>query len=132
MAEILLWLWVVAVESVLEELGPDISRVWWISVGPLVNAPFHAAGDYSRGSTCNTISSVISSYIPTIKALMYATEKKLDLNQNCSVLLVTMPTTLQPRPPSTQMAFSRLIQPLLKHGSHCKTRSVRRMISAMQ
>lgn len=94
MAEILLWLWEVAVEPVLEELGPDIPRVWWIGVGPLANAPFHAAGEHSHGSTRNTISRVISSYIPTIKALMYATQKNLELNSlDSRLLLVTMPTT---------------------------------------
>lgn len=96
MAKILLWLWEVAVEPVLEELGLTTvtSRIWWIGVGPLATAPFHAAGDHSRGSTRNTISRVISSYIPTIKALMYATEKKLELNrEDTRLLLVTMPTT---------------------------------------
>ncbi|CUS11099.1 unnamed protein product, partial [Tuber aestivum] len=51
---------------------PNLKRIWWIGVGQLSVAPFHAAGDHTRGSTCNTLSRAISTYIPTIKALTYA------------------------------------------------------------
>lgn len=113
MGKILLWLWEVAVEPVFETLGLvaindpvrmgdpvaisdcKLPRVWWIGVGPLAMAPFHAAGDHSIGSTRNTLSRAISSYIPTIKALSYAREKRLELlsNQDSRLLLVAMPTT---------------------------------------
>lgn len=95
MADLLLWLWDVAVEPVLMELqlGAD-NRIWWIGVGQLATAPFHAAGDHSPGSTRNTLSHAISSYIPTIKALSYAREKEIELFSGDSrLLLVTMPTT---------------------------------------
>lgn len=99
MLKTLLWLWEVAVEPVLEELGlgpaseSELPRIWWIGVGLLASAPFHAAGDHSRGSTRNTLSRAISSYTPTLKALSYARQKKLDLGQDSRLLLVTMPTT---------------------------------------
>ncbi|KAL0631148.1 hypothetical protein Q9L58_009991 [Maublancomyces gigas] len=95
MAGLLLWLWDAAVEPVLEELKLDVdSRIWWIGVGPLAMAPFHAAGDHSPGSTRNTLHRAISSYIPTIKALSYAREKELKLLSGDSrLLLVTMATT---------------------------------------
>lgn len=113
MRKILLWLWEVAVGPVFETLGfvaindpapvsdsvptsdCKLPRVWWIGVGPLAMAPFHAAGDHSIGSTRNTLSHAISSYIPTIKALSYTREKRLELlsNQDSRLLLVTMPTT---------------------------------------
>ncbi|KAI5844068.1 CHAT domain-containing protein [Morchella snyderi] len=103
MARILLWLWNTIVEPVFTELGFRLSptsndsalpRVWWIGVGPLAMAPFHAAGDHSNGSTKNTLSQAISSYIPTLKALSYAREKKIELfNGDSSLLLVTMPDT---------------------------------------
>lgn len=118
MAKILRWLWDVAVEPVLKAIGydvprTDVPRVWWIGVGPLATAPFHAAGNHSRNSKANTISRVISSYIPTIKALIYATQKKLDLkNQDTRLLLVTMPPlpTNKPRTqgtPVTQPSTNR-------------------------
>lgn len=98
---LLLWLWEAAVEPVFEKLqyravteDAQLPRVWWIGVGPLAGAPFHAAGDHSRRSTRNTLSRAISSYVPTIKALSYARQKSLDFHSPDSrLLLVTMPTT---------------------------------------
>lgn len=101
--DILLWLWDVAVEPVLDflQLGPAVdnstlTRVWWIGVGALALAPFHAAGDHSSLScTRNTISRVISSNIPTLKSLSYARQKNLELHKtpDSRVLIVTMPIT---------------------------------------
>lgn len=101
MCSLLLWLWNVAVEPIFKELGFDtiddrkLPHVWWIGVGPLAMAPFHAAGNHFPGSTENTFSRAISSYVPTIKALSYAREKKLKLfrGPETRILLVTMPTT---------------------------------------
>ncbi|RPA95664.1 hypothetical protein L873DRAFT_1812412 [Choiromyces venosus 120613-1] len=123
--DILHWLWDTAVGPVLDELERhgaistggvgihDLTRVWWIGVGPLSMAPFHAAGYHSRGSTRNTLSRVISTYIPTIKALSYARQKRFELfggsdnscskdnsrsdnivrKSNARLLLVSMPIT---------------------------------------
>ncbi|CUS11439.1 unnamed protein product, partial [Tuber aestivum] len=89
--DLLIWLWDSAVGPVFDKLehdgtivsdgvqGSNLKRVWWIGVGKLSMAPFHAAGDHSPGSTRNTLSRAISSYIPTIKALTYARQKKLEL-----------------------------------------------------
>lgn len=102
MAQLLLWLWEAAVEPVFDHLefgavidDCDLPRVWWIGVGPLGMAPFHAAGDHSAGSTRNTISRAISSYVTTIKALSYARQKKFELlsTPEAGLLLVTMATT---------------------------------------
>ncbi|RPA89356.1 TPR-like protein [Choiromyces venosus 120613-1] len=117
MKDLLMWLWDTAVGPVLEYLessgaiprsgvdGNNLKRIWWIGVGQLSMAPFHAAGDHSRGSTRNTLSRVISTYIPTIKALSYARQKKLhlfdecgtslspELSRNAGLLLVPMPET---------------------------------------
>lgn len=101
MCGLLLWLWNVAVEPIFKELGFDtvddkkLPHVRWIGVGRLAMAPFHAAGNHSPGSTENTFSRAISSYVPTIKALSYAREKKLKLFRSLEsrILLVAMPTT---------------------------------------
>lgn len=57
MIELLQWLWDSAVEPVFVELNTftgayddDLPHIWWIGVGPLAMAPFHAAGNHSRGS----------------------------------------------------------------------------------
>lgn len=97
--EFLLWLWDVAVEPVVDELmfgavkDGSLPHIWWIGVGRLAMAPFHAAGDHSQCSTRNTFCRVISSYISTLKALSYAREKKLELGPESRLLLVAMPTT---------------------------------------
>lgn len=61
----LAWLWEDVVKPVFRKLnilsendkgkGPhqdpeELPRVWWIGVGPLAAAPFHAAGNHSKGS----------------------------------------------------------------------------------
>lgn len=113
----LLWLWDVAVAPIFEDLqlnttcdedlqdhtacdDNNLTHIWWIGVGLLAKAPFHAAGDHAPGSTRNTISRAISSYIPTIKSLSYARERKLELlgKPDSRLLLVTMPTTPGKRP----------------------------------
>lgn len=98
MREQLLWLWNVAVEPVLRELkftdpvDTTLPHIWWIGVGSLSMAPFHAAGDHSLNSSRNTISCVISSYTSTLKALSYARERELEI-ADASVLLISMTKT---------------------------------------
>jgi tetratricopeptide (TPR) repeat protein len=98
------WLWIKCVKPVLDELemsrilpaGP-LSRVWWIGTGNAHSFPFHSAGDFSSTSE-NTLSRVISSYTPTIKALAYSMSSAKKHIQDTketkpSVLMATMPTT---------------------------------------
>lgn len=107
--ELLGWLWDAAVWPVLQHLqftakmsseAADLPHICWVGTGLLGVAPFHAAGDYARNADPlhNTMSYVVSSYTPTIKALSYAREKDLgflDGNQRSrsQMLLVTMPVT---------------------------------------
>lgn len=95
MKKLLSWLWDVAVEPVLKELDSKSSRIWWIGTGELSRAPFHAAGHHTKGSSNYTMSRVVSSYIPTVKALSYARQQSFNLvsKRNSRLLLVTMPTT---------------------------------------
>lgn len=108
MRELLRWLWDVAVEPVLCELqlspgAAELPHIWWIGVGAMSTAPFHAAGDYfpNADPRANTMSYAVSSYIPTIKALSYAREKDFTLLDDPAgaakperkLLLVTMPQT---------------------------------------
>ncbi|KAH7186862.1 CHAT domain-containing protein [Fusarium oxysporum] len=92
-------LWFGCVRVVLEYLGFDepkdseLPRVWWVGTGLASSVPFHAAGIHSPGSIANTISRVISSYTPTIKALGHARARTPPGSDMQSVLLVTMPET---------------------------------------
>ncbi|KAK5046058.1 hypothetical protein LTR84_008515 [Exophiala bonariae] len=101
--EVLSWLWDVAVYPILKALGFDLEaskpmielpRIWWIAAGWVSQLPFHAAGHPGRWNR-STMDHVISSYIPTIKALSYAREQPpLGTGaQNNGVSIVTMKTT---------------------------------------
>lgn len=101
--EVLSWLWDVAVCHILKALGLDLEvskptvelpRIWWIAAGWVSQLPFHAAGHPGK-SRCSAMDHVISSYIPTIKALSYAREQPLlsaEPKHN-AVAMVTMKTT---------------------------------------
>lgn len=115
MQETLLLLWDAVVEPVLKKLqirlktgkdsDADLTHIWWIGVGELSSAPFHAAGNYSGSDpTQNILSYAVSSYTPTIKALSYARENDFILTRDSAgmpskkLLLVSMPETPGQRP----------------------------------
>jgi hypothetical protein len=102
--KILEWLWDVAIEPVLEELGfaetPQNDslwpHIWWIPAGRLALFPIHAAGYHSIKSDGRTVlDRVISSYSPTVRALANARVQieRLSSTTSQSVLMVSMPTT---------------------------------------
>jgi CHAT domain-containing protein len=97
------WLWDVIVRVVLNELGftappsdDNWPRVWWIPTGQLSLLPLHAAGRQSPLSKETTLDRVVSSYTPSIKALLYARENSQKKNPSSApdkALLVSMDTT---------------------------------------
>ena len=74
------WLWDVLAEPVLDELGHTTTpaagslwpRVWWSPTGPLNFLPLHAAGRYPAQDGQAVLDRVVSSYAPTIRALLHA------------------------------------------------------------
>ena len=76
----LAWLWDVVAEPVLHALGHDApvpdggpwSRVWWCPTGPLALLPLHAAGHHGHESGATVLDRVVSSYTPTLRALVEA------------------------------------------------------------
>jgi hypothetical protein len=100
----LAWLWVNTVKPVLKKLkllppksGP-LPRIWWVPSGPLVLAPMHAAGHHHRGSVANTMSCVISSYTPSLKALSYSRREKSFLKSAKPSMLVVGVESIPGRP----------------------------------
>jgi len=108
MRELLEWLWMGAVQPVLRELGfyprpkgvggqPQVEplpRIWWIGVGLMAKAPIHAATKFRKGRVhTTTLQYCVPSYTSTIRALQYSRSRRLQPQQNLSMLLVTMPTT---------------------------------------
>ncbi|KAF2717110.1 hypothetical protein K431DRAFT_288857 [Polychaeton citri CBS 116435] len=120
MKQIMEWLWDAAVKPVLEAMGifraekkmkglrlspskaRDMPTVWWVGSGLMSHLPLHAAGYHSASSTENTCSHVVSSYMPSLKALLFSrgqTEVPWGLLNTGSqdpvpnVVVVEMPTT---------------------------------------
>ena len=83
--EVLGWLWDNVAAAVLDRLDEDGlweqygagRRLWWCPTGALAYLPLHAAGRpdvraSARGSPCSVVDRVVSSYTPTIRALLDA------------------------------------------------------------
>ncbi|GGM86445.1 hypothetical protein GCM10007977_105420 [Dactylosporangium sucinum] len=74
----LAWMWDSFAEKVLEHLGytavpdgPTWPRVWWCPTGVLTLLPIHAAGYHERAGIA-VLDRVVSSYTPTLRALVEA------------------------------------------------------------
>ncbi|KAI1303461.1 CHAT domain-containing protein [Xylaria venustula] len=102
MSRMLEWLWEAAVRPVLNALGfldipsnGDLPRVWWIPTGALSLLPLHAAGRPFPQSMESALDRVISTYSPSIKALLHARQNshKSPSFESGEALLVSMSTT---------------------------------------
>ena len=117
--DVLAWLWDTVAEPVLEELGHHAApgadelwpRVWWCPVGVMAFLPIHAAGRYAGGSgpepgtgsesapgddalpKC-VLDRVVSSYIPTVRALARARAEQEAASARTSATTLAAPTTL--------------------------------------
>lgn len=103
------WLWNVVASPIFEKLGylgqkfnnNNLPRVWWVSSVWFCYLPIHAAGDHARaketGDTCTVMDRVISTYIPTLRALDFVRKSARRFSevrpQLSQALLVKMPTT---------------------------------------
>ncbi|KAF9554918.1 hypothetical protein CPC08DRAFT_151912 [Agrocybe pediades] len=107
--EVMIWLWDVVASPIFEKLGflgrksddDLLPRVWWVSSTWFAHLPIHAAGDHAKamqtGEACTVMDRVVSSYIPTLRALDFvrqsASKFAASKTGSGSVLLVKMPTT---------------------------------------
>ncbi|KAK0498011.1 CHAT domain-containing protein [Armillaria luteobubalina] len=62
------------------------SRVWWCPTGTLVSLPIHSAGPYNEGEK-NLMDIFVSSYTPTLSALINARARSHDLSRKGVELL---------------------------------------------
>ncbi|KAH9923033.1 CHAT domain-containing protein [Fomitopsis serialis] len=83
--DILRKLWTKLVKPILQRLAFSVAaqdqlpHIWWCVTGPLSFLPLHAAGDYTIGEPGHKISDyVVSSYTPTLTALINARQKPLN------------------------------------------------------
>ncbi|KAH7222489.1 CHAT domain-containing protein [Fusarium oxysporum] len=109
------WLWHVCVKHIVAEISTSqthpsegLPRVWWIGSGLASSMPFHAAGVHTRGSKENAYCKMISSYTPSIKALVYAqnqakrAQEALVTQDANTMLIAAMPTS--PKGPGDKKA----------------------------
>ncbi|KAJ7612188.1 CHAT domain-containing protein [Roridomyces roridus] len=116
--DILSTLWIGIVKPVLDGLAFSISqrtnkpRIWWCLTGPLVFLPIHAAGIYSgRESIIGSKVSdyVISSYTPSLTALIEGYRRDPVLHKGLQVLAVAQPAALgQMHIPGTKTEISHI------------------------
>lgn len=79
LVDVLGWLWNRIARPALAEIGAvaepsALPRIWWCPTGPLTLLPLHAAGRHDRRRE-SVMDHVVSSYTPTIRALLAAREK---------------------------------------------------------
>jgi tetratricopeptide (TPR) repeat protein len=101
----LAWLWDVIANPVLEHLGYTAvptrhspwPRIWWCPTGPLTLLPLHAAGHHGREAAVSdraVIERVVSSYAPSLRALIEARRVPADRQVGEARILITaMPAT---------------------------------------
>ncbi|PPQ63607.1 hypothetical protein CVT24_004467 [Panaeolus cyanescens] len=103
MFKLLKWLWEVAVQpicgpdglDILHE-GRDLIRLRWVGVGVISKAPFHIAGNYGLRTPNDRIGKyAVSSYAPSLRALLYANDRKpkqyLHRKVDARILLTKIP-----------------------------------------
>ncbi|MFI7709061.1 CHAT domain-containing protein [Nonomuraea sp. NPDC049480] len=102
---LLAWLWEVVAEPVLSALGHDgplpehsvWPRLWWCPTGPLALLPLHAAGHHDDPER-TVIDRVVSSYTPTLRALMEAGKPLEEPGLERRLLVVAQSNTPGQRP----------------------------------
>ncbi|KAJ3518447.1 hypothetical protein NMY22_g13675 [Coprinellus aureogranulatus] len=77
--DVLRGLWNEVVKPILDAIGlynadpacpTGLPRIWWCPTGPLSFLPLHAAGDYGGSKTESILDYAVSSYTPTVTALI--------------------------------------------------------------
>jgi CHAT domain-containing protein len=72
----------------------DPPHIWWCATGPLAFLPIHAAGIYGKSTPGHIISDyVVSSYTPTLNAIINATQSCETLHKFRGLLAVCQPNT---------------------------------------
>jgi CHAT domain-containing protein len=90
----------------------DPPRIWWCATGPLTFLPIHAAGIYGKSEPGHNISDyVVSSYTPTLNAIINATQSGELLRKFQGLLAVSQPNTPgQSVLPNTQVEVNQIKQ----------------------
>lgn len=113
MKSILAVLWECVAQPVLKKLElparpKKLPRIWWCATGALAFLPIHAAGLYDTDTVGSKLSDyVVSSYTPTVTALLERSNAVKD--QNFGLLAVLQPSTPNAEPlPNTEEEWARI------------------------
>jgi hypothetical protein len=98
---VLEWLWDVVAEPILSALGftdrpadqGSWPRMWWCPTGPLTLLPLHAAGRYTSSGAATVLDRVVSSYTPTLRALLSSPDTAQVKPTPPRMLVVALPET---------------------------------------
>ncbi|KAJ7452593.1 TPR-like protein [Mycena latifolia] len=101
-SRILSVLWMKIIKPVLNGLAftnpssQNPGRIWWCPTGPLAFLPIHAAGLYGQGEILGSKLSdfLISSYTPSLSALIESLRAKQDLQDGLQLLAVAQPSAV--------------------------------------
>ncbi|KAJ7467583.1 TPR-like protein [Mycena latifolia] len=99
-SQILSVLWINIVKPILDGLAlmnpsyQDQGRIWWCPTGPLAFLPIHAAGLYGQGVASDSKLSdfLISSYTPSLSALIESLRAKQESQDGLQLLAVAQPS----------------------------------------
>ncbi|MGI5239751.1 CHAT domain-containing protein [Dactylosporangium sp. CA-139066] len=130
LGDVLAWCWDSIAAPVLERLGLTEApadgapwpKLWWCPTGPLTLLPLHAAGRHGTDGAA-VMDRVISSYTPTLRALLEARRPRPDAEVTAgdALLVVALPDTPgQPSLPNVRREvemLSRLGTPVVLEGS---------------
>jgi CHAT domain-containing protein len=95
-------------------------RIWWCATGPLAFLPIHAAGIYSKSEPGFNISDyVVSSYTPTLAAIIGARESHQARDKYRGLLAISQPSTPgQSALPNTEIELNIIKEQASKFGVH--------------
>ncbi|MFY1632866.1 CHAT domain-containing protein [Solwaraspora sp. WMMB335] len=124
LATLLTWLWDEVAAPVLAATGftspPDDEqpwpRLWWCPTGPLTLLPLHAAGYHDTAGRAgdNVLDRVVSSYAPTLRALLEARQPLAQPSADDRLLVVSMPQTPGQLPLENVVRERKLLTSLLR------------------
>ena len=120
--DVLGWLWDDVVEPVLEAAGVEaptsgeaLPRMWWIPTGALALLPIHAAGRHTADGGHSLLDRAISSYAPTVRALMATRERRVARSVP-RPLVVAMSETPGAEPLGNAQAEAEMVRDLFPGG----------------
>ena len=126
LTEIAEWMWHAVGRPVLDALGTPPGgngprRLWWCPIGLMSFLPIHAAGLHTQAGGETILDNVVSSYTPSLRALLQARSRAPEDAASGDMLLVAVPETAGAVPLQKVDGETAMLRDLL--GGHCALRA---------